>query len=244
MLYGDEKMGLYVILMGVQGAGKGEQAKYIRETYQIPHISTGDLFRAMKTRADDLARRIQQIMAEGRLIDDATTNEVVKDRLSQPDAANGVIFDGYPRTPAQADWLEQYLESKSEHVSIVLLLQLDLYTAFKRAFGRISHPSNGKSYNIYYNADELKEWQFVEHPDKTFPPRLRAIDQDGAELMRRPDDGNADAILKRIDIYVATTRPLIDYYRGKGLLREIDADQPIPAVSDAIKAAIAAVRAE
>lgn len=237
-------MGLYVILMGVQGAGKGEQARFIRETYNIPHISTGDLFRAMKTRQDELARRIQQIMAEGRLIDDATTNEVVKDRLSQPDAANGAIFDGYPRTPAQADWLEQHLASKGERVAVVLLLKLDLYTAFKRAFGRVSHPESGKSYNIYYNNDGV-EWQFVEHPEKTFPPRLIAVEQEtGTELVRRPDDGSAHAILKRIDIFIETTQPLIDYYAEKQLLRELDADQSIAAVSDQIKAAIEAAKAE
>lgn len=236
-------MGLYVILMGVQGAGKGEQAKFIRETYNIPHISTGDLFRTMRTREDDLAKRVQQIMAEGRLVDDATTNEVVKDRLSQPDAANGVILDGYPRTPAQADWLEQYLESKGERVNIVLLLNLDLYTAFKRAFGRVTHAESGRSYNIYFNSDGL-DWQFVEHPDKLFPPRLKAIETEtGAELVRRADDGNAHAILKRIDIYVQTTQPLIDYYRAKGLLREVNADQPIPTVSEAIKAEIDAAQA-
>lgn len=236
-------MGLYVILMGVQGAGKGEQAKFIRDTYNIPHVSTGDLFRAMKTRDDELARRVQQIMAEGRLVDDATTNEVVKDRLSQPDAANGVIFDGYPRTPAQADWLEQYLASNGERVNIVILLKLDLYTAFKRAFGRISHPDGSKSYNIYYNSEGI-EWQFVDHPEKIFPPRLKAIDRaSGAELVRRPDDGSADAILKRIDTYIQTTQPLIDYYRAKGLLREIDADQSIVAVSEAIQAAIQAAQA-
>ena len=235
-------MGLYVILMGVQGAGKGEQARFIRETYNIPHISTGDLFRAMRTREDDLARRIQQIMAEGRLIDDATTNEVVKDRLSQPDAANGAIFDGYPRTPAQADWLEQFLAEKGERIAVVLLLKLDLYTAFKRAFGRVSHPETGKSYNVYYNADGI-EWQFVDHPEKLFPPRLKAVEQEsGTELVRRPDDGSAHAVLKRIDIFIETTQPLIDYFSGKGLLVEIDADQPISVVSDAMKAKIETAR--
>ena len=225
-------MGLYVILMGVQGAGKGEQAKFIRETYNIPHVSTGDLFRAMKTREDDLARRIQQIMAEGRLVDDATTNEVVKDRLSQPDAANGVIFDGYPRTPAQADWLEQYLASKGERVNIVLLLQLDLYTAFKRAFGRVSHPESGKSYKSTTTVTGSSGSLSITRR-KLFPPRLKAIEKARrTELVRRPDDGSAHAILKRIDIYVETTQPLIDYYRGKGLLREIDADQSIAAVSE------------
>ncbi len=230
-------MGLYVILMGVQGAGKGEQARFIRETYGIPHISTGDLFRAMKTREDELAKRVQTIMAAGNLVDDATTNEVVKDRLSQPDAQKGVIFDGYPRTPAQADWLDQYLTGQGERVNIVVLLELDLYTAFKRAFGRVTHPQTGQSYNIYYNADALKEWAFVPAPDN-FPPRLRAVAQDGVELTRRPDDGNADAVLKRIDIYIKTTQPLIEYYEAKKLLRRINADQPITMVSEAIKAAV------
>ena len=131
-------MSLYIILMGVQGAGKGEQAKFIRERYGIPHVSTGDLFRAMKTREDELAKRVQQIMASGNLVDDATTNEVVKDRLSQPDAQGGVIFDGYPRTPNQAAWLESYLAERGEQINAVILLDLDLYTAFKRAFGRVS----------------------------------------------------------------------------------------------------------
>src|SRR5215475_10535770 len=178
-------MGLYVILMGVQGAGKGEQAKYIRDTYHIPQVSTGDLFRAMKTREDDLAKKIQQIMAGGGLIDDATTNEVVKDRLNQPDAANGVILDGYPRTPAQADWLDKYLADKGERVNVVMELKLDLYTAFKRAFGRVSHPENGTSYNIYYNSEGI-DWQFVEHPEKSFPPQLKAVEKgSGKDMLRR-----------------------------------------------------------
>ena len=101
-------MGLYIILMGVQGAGKGVQASFIREQYGIPHVSTGDLFRAMRTREDELARKIQETMKAGLLISDETTNEVLQDRLEQPDAENGVIFDGYPRNAAQAKWLDDY----------------------------------------------------------------------------------------------------------------------------------------
>jgi adenylate kinase len=235
-------MGLYIMLMGVQGAGKGEQSKFITETYSIPQISTGDLFRAMKTREDPLAKRIQEIMAEGKLIDDETTNEVVKERLSQPDAANGAIFDGYPRTPTQADWLEEFLVSKNEHLSLVILLKLDLYIAFKRSFGRVKSKMTGKTYNIYYNADGM-EWEFIEHPDKAlFPPRLKAIDtKTGEELERRPDDASAHAIIKRIDIFTETTQPLIDYYGSRRLLHTVDADQPIQAVSEAIKQLIATV---
>ncbi|MDQ7036427.1 MAG: nucleoside monophosphate kinase [Anaerolineae bacterium] len=147
-------MGLYIILMGVQGAGKGVQAGFISETYTIPHVSTGDLFRAMKTREDDLAQRVQAIMAAGKLVDDDTTNEVVADRLAQEDAQNGVILDGYPRNQQQAAFLEKYLAEKGEQVNAVLLLNLDLYTAFKRAFGRVTAP-NGDSYNYYYKRDNV-----------------------------------------------------------------------------------------
>ncbi|MBE0689876.1 MAG: nucleoside monophosphate kinase [Anaerolineae bacterium] len=233
-------MGLYIILMGVQGAGKGEQARFIQETYGIPQVSTGDLFRAMKTRTDSLAQRIQQIMAEGKLIDDDTTNAVVEDRLGQDDAKNGVILDGYPRTPAQAAWLDQYLEKHGAHVNAVLLLELDLYTAFKRSFGRVKSDDTGKTYNIYFNDDEVNEWKFVDHPSNEFPPRLQAIDVNGNVLSRRPDDANAHAILKRIDTFRETTAPLITYYEQKrpGLLVRVDADQSIEAVSSAIKAAI------
>ncbi len=230
-------MGLYIILMGVQGAGKGEQAKFIREQYGIPHVSTGDLFRAMKTREDDLAKKVQQIMAEGRLVDDATTNEVVKDRLSRDDAKKGVIFDGYPRTPNQAEWLEHYLAENQQKIATVLLLELDLYTAFKRAFGRVSAAS-GKSYNIYYHAHGI-EFKFQDHPEKMFPPRLVAVEKEtGAELVRRPDDASADAILKRIDTFVATTQPLIDYFEAEKLVNRISAEQSIEAVSAAIQKAI------
>jgi adenylate kinase len=236
-------MALILILMGVQGAGKGEQAKFIQSAYGgIPHVSTGDLFRAMKTRTDPLAQRIQTILAEGRLVDDDTTNEVVRERLSQPDAANGVILDGYPRTPAQAAWLESFLAERGDSISAVLLLELDLYIAFKRAFGRVSDSLTGKSYNIYYNADGIT-WSFIDDPDKRFPPRLHAtLDADGHELTRRADDGNAHAVLKRIDTYVEQTAPLVAYFEGRGLLRRINADQSIEAVSASIRAAIDAVR--
>src|SRR5687768_3419189 len=130
-------MGLYVMLLGVQGAGKGEQAKFIERQYGIPQVSTGDLMRAMRTRTDPLAVRVQETMKAGNLVDDDTTNEILVERLSKPDAQNGVILDGYPRNTAQADFLEKHLAEKGEKLSAVLLLEIELYTAFKRAFGRV-----------------------------------------------------------------------------------------------------------
>ncbi len=230
-------MGLYLIIMGVQGAGKGTQAVRIAEDYGIPHVSTGDLFRAMKTRTDELAVRVQEIMASGQLVSDEITNEILQDRLEQSDAAeNGTILDGYPRNTAQAKWLDSYLSGKGESVAAVILLQLDPYTAFKRAYGRVTSP-DGTAYNIYTNADAI-DWQFEEHPDKAFPPRISATHKESGEAMKRRPDDEAASVVKRIDTYLDTTAPLIEHYRAKGLLVEIDATESIEDVSAAIKAAI------
>jgi adenylate kinase len=235
-----DSMALYLIIMGVQGAGKGTQAGYICEEYHLSHVSTGELFRALKTREDDFAKKIQAIMASGQLVSDADTNEVLKEHLESGKVkSGGVLFDGYPRNIAQAQWLDQYLAAKGEKLAAVLLLELDLYTAFKRAFGRVSHPSDSNTtYNIYYNADGI-EYQFVDHPDKQFAPRLEAkLLATGEPLNRRPDDASAHAVIKRIDTYMETTTPLVDYYAKKGLVVRINADQPIDAVSAQIKQAI------
>ena len=230
-------MSLYVILMGVQGAGKGLQAKLIQEHFRIPQVSTGDLFRAMQTRTDDLARKVQDIMASGRLVDDDTTNAIVADRLAQADARNGVILDGYPRNEAQAAFLESHLAGKDARVDAVLLLELDLYTAFKRAFGRVSD-ADGSSYNYYYNAEGV---DFSWHHDAAagFPPRLEAsLRGSGARLKRRPDDASADAVIQRIDTFLETTRPLIRYFEARGNVLKINADQSIDAVWTDIRQAL------
>lgn len=234
-------MGLYIILMGVQGAGKGMQAGFISDTYNIPHVSTGDLFRAMKTREDDLAKRVQAIMASGALVDDDTTNEIVADRLAQADAQNGVILDGYPRNTTQADFLANYLADKNDSVSAVLLLELDLYVAFKRAFGRVTDAESGESYNYYYKTDGVT-FDVIPDESKTYPPRLSATPNGtDRELKRRPDDADAMAVVKRIDTYLETTMPLIEYYREQDLVHGINAEQSIEAVSAAIKKTIDAV---
>jgi adenylate kinase len=226
-------------MLGVQGAGKGTQAGIIKNEYGIPHVSTGDLFRAMKTRDDDFARQIQEIMNAGALISDAITNQMVDERLSQPDSKDGVILDGFPRNVEQADWLEKFLASKGESVTAVILLELDLFTAFRRAFGRVKSESTGEFYNIYFN-DDLVDVTFEEHPEKAYPPRIKAtLKETGEPLTRRADD-EAAFVVKRIDIFQLTTSPLIEYYREKGLLVEIDANQSIAAVSQAIKAKISA----
>ncbi len=236
-------MGLYLILLGVQGAGKGVQAAWIQQHYGIPHVSTGDLFRAMRTREDELAQRIQAIMASGQLISDEITNEVVRDRLSQPDAAGGAILDGFPRNEVQAAWLDDYLATRGEAVNAVLLMEIDLYVAFKRAYGRISTEDGARIYNLYYQNENI-DWQLEEHPERAWPPRVAGSECDtGMPLVRRPDDASADVVIRRIDTYMETSMPLVNWYRERELLRSINAEQSIEDVNAAIQAVIETCRA-
>lgn len=207
-------MGTYIILMGVQGSGKGTQAAILKEKLGLPHVSTGDLFRAMKTLDTPLARRVQDLMQSGNLIPDDVTNEVVRDRLSQADAQNGVILDGYPRTRDQAAFLDRLLAEKDERVAVVGLFKLDRETAIQRSEGRRYSQDKQRVYNIYFN-----------------PPKQDGIDDvDGQPLIQRADDYR-EAVEKRIDLYFSETAPLIEYYQAKGLLYEINADQAIEQVA-------------
>lgn len=226
-------MGLNIILMGVQGAGKGVQANFIKETYNIPHVSTGDIFRGLQNRTDELALRVNAIMDSGNLVDDDTTNELVADRLNEADAEKGVILDGYPRNKVQAEFLDNYLAEKGEQVNAVILLKLDLYIAFKRAFGRVKDADTGESFNYYYKQGDV-EFSIENDPDGNFPPRVVAL-LDGKALKRRSDDADAMAIIKRIETYLAETMPIVEYYRNDGIVTDIEADMPIDVVSYYIK---------
>ena len=212
-------MGTYFILIGVQGAGKGTQAKFISQDLSIPHISTGDLFRAMRNREDDLAKEVQALMKEGKLIPDSVTNKMVEERLAQTDANKGAILDGYPRNAQQAEFLQSILD-ESDHISVILL-ELDRETAFKRAEGRRYSPDMQRDYNVYFN-----------------PPKRVGIDDITNEPLIQRKDDHPEAVNKRIDLYYENTQPLIDYFDEKGLLIRINADQPIGKVRTDIKSAV------
>ena len=244
-------MALFLMLMGPQGAGKGVQAREISAGLDIlhvsleelhhvetvnelkqprPHVSTGDLFRAMRQREDDLAREVQATMAAGHLINDDLTNKVLRDRLEQPDARTGAVLDGYPRNLVQADFLDKYLAERGERLDAVLLLDLDLFEAFRRSYGRIT-AADGRSYNIYSHGEEV-DWEFVEHPERAFPPQLKArLRESGEALIRRPDDAHAHAIIQRIELFLAEKEELVAYYEERGILRRIDAVQDIGTVT-------------
>jgi adenylate kinase len=215
-------MGTYILMIGVQGAGKGTQASILKDKLGIPHISTGDLFRAMKTQDTPLARRVQELMEKGEFIPDDITNEMVQNRLNEGDALRGAILDGYPRNRDQAAFLDEFLASRGDEILMVGLLQLDRETAIKRAEGRRYSQDKQRVYNIYFN-----------------PPKNDEVDDvDGKPLIQRDDD-KREAVERRIDLFFSETQPLIDYYREKGLVEEIDADQPIDQVAVDVIAAMA-----
>lgn len=234
---------IFLLIMGVQGSGKGTQANFIANQYGIPHVSTGDLFRAMKTRTDALANRIRETLAAGLLVDDATTNEVLKDKLDSlaAEGQRGALLDGYPRNQFQAEFLTSYLASRHQKVNAVLLLDLDLYSAFKRSFGRVT-AADGRAFNIYSNHGGIS-WEFEKDPSKRFPPRLVArIDATNEELIRREDDANAFGVIQRIEKFLSETQPVLPYYESLGILRKINADQSIDAVKSQLFAAIEAAK--
>ncbi len=217
----------YIVLMGVQGSGKGTQAASLAEKLGIPHITSGGLFREMKNQDTPLAREVQAIMTAGQLVPDDATIRVVGERLSKPDAAKGAILDGFPRTRPQAEALDALLSRMGNRVTLVPFLDLDKAVAVKRISDR---------------------WECTKDPTHVYnltskPPKTPGIcDIDRAPLRQRADD-TPEAAEKRISLFFEQTAPLLDYYRGRGLLRQINADQPIEQVTaDLMSAVHAAVK--
>ena len=215
-------MGLYIILMGIQGAGKGTQAAKLSEELHIPHVTSGGLFREMKTLDTPLAREVQDIMARGDLVPDDITLQVVGERLSRGDAVKGVILDGFPRTRPQAEALDKLLEKSGNKLAIVPVLELDKETAIKRATDRWVCSQNEKHvYNI-----------------STKPPQVAGhCDIDNAPLIQRKDD-TREGVERRVNLYLDETSPLLDYYAQRGLVQKFNADQPIEKVTEELLKAI------
>lgn len=206
---------LYILLMGVQGAGKGTQAQKLKEYYGIPHVSTGDIFRDMKNQDTPLAREIQQTMAAGNLVSDESTIAAVRERLKKGDVADGVLLDGFPRTLPQAQALDAMLAEMGRKVTVVPYLDLRREEAIERIVDRwICSQNSAHAYNL-----------------KTNPPQVAGkCDIDDAPLIQRKDD-TPEAAAKRIDAFFAQTMPLLDYYRERQILRYIDARNPIDQVT-------------
>ncbi|HEX9289032.1 MAG TPA: adenylate kinase [Anaeromyxobacteraceae bacterium] len=196
---------MILILLGPPGAGKGTQAKLLALEYGVPHISTGDMFRDHKARGTDLGKKVQAIMDSGGLVTDDVTNAMVKDRLGRPDVAKGFILDGYPRTTAQAEYLERLLQSMGRKIDRVLSYEVAEELVVERISGRRSCPKCGTVYHVSAN-----------------PPRRTGIcDKDGTSLVQRDDD-KPENVKKRMQEYADKTWPLKRFYQERGLVSEIE----------------------
>ncbi len=213
-----------IVLLGAPGSGKGTQSQLLVKAYSVPQISTGDLLREAVARGTELGQRAKSAMDSGKLVDDATVLGMIRERLAQPDAANGFILDGFPRNIAQADALQAMLTGIGKPLEAVVLLNLDLGILFKRLTGRRICQKCGQVFNIFTSpADSAAHLASTGHePD----------------LVQRPDD-KEEVIGKRLDVYDAQTKPLIQYYTEAGLLRVVDADADMDTVFQSIRSAVA-----
>lgn len=210
-----------VILLGPPGSGKGTQAKEVVKVLGVPHLSTGDMFRDHVARGTELGLKAKPIMERGELVPDDIVLGMVEERISAPDCAAGFLFDGFPRTLAQAEKLDQLLARRNFGRPLVLHIGVEYDALFRRLTGRRTCSVGGEIYNIY---------------DR--PPRVPGrCDHDGGELIQRPDD-REDVIRERLAAYERQTRPLIDYYRRQGALVDVDGGQPVEAVTRAVLAAL------
>lgn len=206
-----------IIMLGAPGAGKGTQAKKIAEKYQIPHISTGDIFRANIKNGTELGKKTKEYMDQGLLVPDELTCDLVVDRISQPDASNGYVLDGFPRTIPQAEALTNALNARGEKIDYAVNVEVPDENIVNRMSGRRACLACGATYHVEYNAPKAEGF----------------CDSCGKDLVLRDDD-KPETVKKRLDVYHAQTQPLIEYYQAAGALVEVDGTQDINVVFDDI----------
>lgn len=208
-----------LVLLGAPGSGKGTQAQRLRDDKGIPQVSSGDLLRDAVKRGTDLGRRAKAAMDAGELVSDEIVLGLIRERLSRPDAAAGFILDGYPRNVAQVGSLDTLLAELNQPIDAVVLMDIDPAVLFKRLTGRRSCPGCGKVFNVYTAPSAQDD-------------RCDAEVHTGSEaplLIQRKDD-REDVIGNRLQVYERETRPLVDHYRGRGLLKVVHGDGPVDEV--------------
>ncbi len=206
-----------LIFLGPPGAGKGTQAKQIAQSCGVPHLSTGDMFRDAVKRDTELGRRVKPIMDRGNLVPDDLVMKLVEERLSRPDCAHGFVFDGFPRTIAQASQLDAILVRRGFGKPLVIDLVVSADKLMRRLTGRRTCSVGGEIYNIH-----------------DAPPKVDEIcDVDGGKLTQRADD-RPEVVKERLAAYERQTKPLTDYYRRQGALETIDAGASVSEVQKAL----------
>jgi len=214
-----------IVLLGAPGSGKGTQAQKLRDEKGIPQVSSGDLLRDAVARGTELGKRAKAAMDAGELVSDEIVLGLIRERIGRPDAARGFILDGYPRNVAQAGALDRLLAELGQPIDAVVLMDVERAALFQRLTGRRSCPACGKVFNVYSSPSRLGD---------------RCDNHAGGEapaLVQRADD-REDVIENRLKVYESQTRPLVEHYRSRSLLRIVNADQPVEAVyADFLKAA-------
>lgn len=206
-----------IIMLGAPGAGKGTQAKRIAEKYGIPHISTGDIFRANIKNGTDLGKKAKEYMDKGALVPDELTCDLVMDRIQQEDCKNGFVLDGFPRTIPQAEALDEALGKISEKMDYAIDVDVPDENIVNRMGGRRACLSCGATYHIEFN-----------------PTKVDGVcDACGAKTVLRDDD-KPETVQNRLKVYHEQTQPLIDYYKKQDILKSVDGTQPMDAVFNAI----------
>ena len=206
-----------IIMLGAPGAGKGTQAKQIAGQYSIPHISTGDIFRANIKNGTELGKTAKEYMDQGLLVPDELTCDLVMDRIQQDDCKNGFVLDGFPRTIPQAEALDAALTKIGEKMDYAIDVDVPDENIVSRMSGRRACLDCGATYHIV-----------------SLPPKTEGkCDHCGSDLVLRDDD-KPETVQKRLTVYHEQTQPLIDYYKNQGILKSVDGTQPMEAVFTAI----------
>ncbi|MCR4763467.1 MAG: adenylate kinase [Lachnospiraceae bacterium] len=206
-----------IIMLGAPGAGKGTQAKMIAEKYHIPHVSTGDIFRANLKEGTPLGKKAKEYMDKGALVPDELTVEILLDRVSRDDCAGGYVLDGFPRTIPQAEVLDEELTKLGDHVDFAIDVDVPDENIVRRMSGRRACLKCGATYHI-------------EH----IPPKKEGICDNCGEPLVLRDDDKPETVQKRLTVYHEQTAPLIDYYTKQGILRTVDGTKDMKEVFSAI----------
>jgi adenylate kinase len=218
---------LNLILLGPPGAGKGTQAERLVGDFDLPYFATGDILRAAVKEGSELGREAKGYMDKGDLVPDDLICRVIMERVDSPEAADGFLLDGFPRTRGQAQTLEEALERRGRSLSAALLIEVDDDVVVKRLSGRRVCTKNGHNYHVDFD-----------------PPKREGVcDQDGSKLVQREDD-KPETIRHRLEVYHEQTSPLVEHYEEQGILKRFDGTRPPGEVHDHIRATVATMRLE